>query len=93
VSPIPTDTEHSIGTLRTACAIAGYGDADMLEEKDEVRPFLPVREERVTPAKWDADQLFAWLTTVQARTPECPPLVFKTFSLSRIQKNKIKTKK
>lgn len=36
VSPIPTDTEHSISTLRTVCAIAGYSDADMVEFKDEV---------------------------------------------------------
>lgn len=36
VSPIPTDTEHSISTLRTVCAIAGYNDSDMVEEKQEV---------------------------------------------------------
>lgn len=40
VSPIPTDTEHSISTLRTVCAIAGYNDADMVEEKQEVRHVL-----------------------------------------------------
>ncbi len=64
VSPIPTDTEHSIGTLRTVCAIAGYQDSDMVEEKEEVRPFLPQREERLAPVKWDAAQLYAWLTNV-----------------------------
>jgi hypothetical protein len=37
VSPIPTDTEHSISTLRTVCAIAGYNDSDMIEEKQEVK--------------------------------------------------------
>lgn len=41
VSPIPTDTEHSIATLRTACAIAGYNDSDMVEVKEEVKPNVP----------------------------------------------------
>jgi len=64
VSPIPTDTEHSISTLRTVCAIAGYNDSDMIEEKQEVKPNLPKREERIPPIKWTSDQLFAWVRTV-----------------------------
>ena len=36
VSPTPTDTEHSIATLRTICAIAGFEEDAILEQKDEV---------------------------------------------------------
>jgi kinesin family protein 2/24 len=64
VSPIPTDTEHSISTLRTVCAIAGYNDSDMIEEKQEVKPNLPKREERIPPIKWTSEQLFAWVRSV-----------------------------
>jgi len=64
VSPIPTDTEHSICTLKTACAIAGYPEAELVEHKDEVKPNLPKREERLPPVKWDASQLRAWLRSV-----------------------------
>ena len=37
VSPIPTDTEHSISTLRTVCAIAGFEERDLVEEKVRLR--------------------------------------------------------
>ena len=64
VSPIPTDTEHSISTLKTVCAIAGYPEADLVEEKADVIPWVPPREVRVPPIKWDEAQLRNWLSAV-----------------------------
>jgi kinesin family protein 2/24 len=64
VSPIPTDTEHSISTLKTVCAIAGYPEAELVEEKADVIPWAPPREVRVPPIKWDEAQLRAWLAAV-----------------------------
>lgn len=64
VSPIPTDTEHSVATLKTVCAIAGFGEDSMREEKDEVKRNLPAREHRVHPSKWSADQFLEWLNGV-----------------------------
>jgi kinesin family protein 2/24 len=61
VSPIPTDTEHSIATLRTACAIAGYNDSDMTEFKEEVKPYVP--KVRIMPTTLSPSMhcpLFLW---------------------------------
>ena len=63
VSPIPTDTEHSIATLKTVCQIAGYNDACVLEHKAEVKKNLPAREQCVPPNKWTREQFIAWLTS------------------------------
>jgi len=64
VSPIPTDTEHSVATLRTVCAIAGYGEDAVVEYKDEVKRDLPVREQRIHPSKWTPRFFRDWLGKV-----------------------------
>ena len=34
------------------------------EQQDDVRPNLPVREERIPPIKWTSEQLLAWVGAV-----------------------------
>ena len=57
VSPSPTDTEHSIATLKTICQIAGYNDDCMHEHKEEVQKYVKSMEVVVAPKKWTREQV------------------------------------
>ena len=63
VSPSPTDTEHSIATLKTVCQIAGYNENCTYEQKEEVQKVMPKIDVVVPPKKWTREQLVAFLQT------------------------------
>jgi len=63
LAPGPTDTEHTIGTLRTVCMLAGT-EGEVLEKKEDVPLHLPRREEATLPAKWTPAQLAGWVRKV-----------------------------
>eukprot|EP00238_Polyblepharides_amylifera_P003666 CAMPEP_0196582298 /NCGR_PEP_ID=MMETSP1081-20130531/38544_1 /TAXON_ID=36882 /ORGANISM="Pyramimonas amylifera, Strain CCMP720" /LENGTH=216 /DNA_ID=CAMNT_0041902823 /DNA_START=18 /DNA_END=668 /DNA_ORIENTATION=+ len=69
VSPNPTDTEHSITTLRTACMISGR-DKDCRETKEDVPEILTqIQATRmVAPVHWTNEDVIEWLMKVRKGT-------------------------
>lgn len=65
LAPGPTDTEHTISTLRTVCMLAGT-EGEILEKKEDVPLHLPRREEATLPAKWSAEQVKDWIGSVDS---------------------------
>ena len=66
VSPASADTEHSISTLRTVCAIAGDGGARTRETRGDVSKVTPSGPPtRQPPKSWDAPKLREWLESVK----------------------------
>mmetsp|Transcript_9010 Transcript_9010/g.21475 ORF Transcript_9010/g.21475 Transcript_9010/m.21475 type:complete len:518 (-) Transcript_9010:188-1741(-) len=72
VSPCASDTEHSIGTLRTGFALSGRpASAPYIVEKRRDDYFSSMRAQQGAeararhPKRWDAPTLQQWLKTVQ----------------------------
>jgi len=70
VTPTATNTEHSVNTLYHASLMKGE-DSDIKEEKVPVSTYMPAvaRLEQqlkalVPPAKWSAEQVQAWVASV-----------------------------
>ncbi|KAK3254828.1 hypothetical protein CYMTET_35971, partial [Cymbomonas tetramitiformis] len=66
VSPNPTDTEHSIQTLRTACMISGQ-DGACRETKEDVTMIEQMEHEakrQVAPVHWTCEDIKMWLSRV-----------------------------
>ena len=63
LAPSPTDTEHTIATLRTACLLgaSGKGSRQVLESTEDVALALPKREVVVPPAKWSPADVQKWM--------------------------------
>jgi len=64
LSPTPTDTEHSVATLRTVRMLSG-DTSEVVEVEEEVQLQLPKVKLYVPPAKWDADSVRKWVGTTK----------------------------
>jgi kinesin family protein 2/24 len=64
LSPSTTDTEHSVGTLRTACMLGGR-EGEVQERTEEVDLSLPEEEILVPPTKFSASEVQKWLATAE----------------------------
>lgn len=62
LSPTPTDTEHSMSTLKTACVLGGR-ESQITEFTEEVGRATKTEVLRVHPSKWSGGQLLLWLQT------------------------------
>jgi kinesin family protein 2/24 len=74
LSPTPTDTEHSLATLKTVQMISGIDGADCsFEEHQTVERDMPGRgaargQERevvAVPSKWNPEQVRQWISKVK----------------------------
>ena len=64
LSPTPTDTEHSVATLRTVRMLSSDA-SEVAELEEEVQLHLPKVRRHVPPAKWDADAVRRWVSTTK----------------------------
>ena len=67
VSPNPTDTEHSITTLRTACMISG-SDNECRELKEDVPMTVQMEREaqrQTAPVHWSHEEVKQWLRSTK----------------------------
>ena len=77
VSPNPTDTEHSITTLRTASMISG-NDQDCRELKEDVPMTVQMAREahrQVAPVHWSHSDVVDWLRVRSHTMSPCPCLL------------------
>eukprot|EP00294_Goniomonas_avonlea_P003476 CAMPEP_0114555430 /NCGR_PEP_ID=MMETSP0114-20121206/8745_1 /TAXON_ID=31324 /ORGANISM="Goniomonas sp, Strain m" /LENGTH=504 /DNA_ID=CAMNT_0001740555 /DNA_START=33 /DNA_END=1547 /DNA_ORIENTATION=- len=64
VAPTPTDTEHTVNTLKHACMMKGL-ERKIVETKVPVVSQNAVKVNRpVLPAKWSADEVRTWMSKV-----------------------------